>query len=250
MAFRYFDGSYAAGGQYYDTLRPKDVPAVNMDSAFKVSSDTAVVVSAFSLAFIGHFQAPKYYHHLRSRSVRRFNMVTIGGYTLAAAVFLAAMTFGALTFGHHAEGMILNNYSSEDPLATAARIGVLIAVAFGFPLIFTALRDSVFQALHLDGQRPEMWFGVTLCLLLPILLIGISVNDLGLVNDLVGSIFGALTSLIFPGILLVLTYRQHGDKFCRSIEGKGLSGGLLVCGCLLLLGGSTIVCLQKAGVHL
>merc|ERR1712151_973117 len=101
----------------------------------------------------------------------------------------------------------------------------------------TALRDSVFQTLCLEGRRPEMWFGVTLVLLLPILLIGVSLNDLGLVNELVGSIFGAMISLIFPGSLLALAYKQFGRKFCHPAEGKGLAGMLLACGILLLLGG-------------
>merc|ERR1712151_312248 len=114
----------------------------------------------------------------------------------------------------------------------------------------TALRDSVFQTLCLEGRRPEMWFGVTLVLLLPILLIGISLNDLGLVNELVGSIFGALISTIFPGPLLPLTYKQFGRKFCHPAEGKGLAGGLLTWGFLILFSESTLSCLQKAGVHL
>jgi len=250
MALRYFDGSYFPGGQYYDTPRPIGTSALNSKNLFKVSSGTSLVLCAFSLAYIGHFQAPKYYHQLRNRSVRRFNLATIGGFSIASLVFLAAMAFGYLTFGHHADGMILNNYSTEDPLATVARVGVLIAVAFGFPLVFTTMRDSVVQGLRLDGQRPETWFGVTLGLLLPILLIGISVRDLGLVNELIGAIFGSLISLIFPGLLLLLTYRKLGGKFCGPAEGKLFAGVLLSCGLVLLVGGTTLTCLEKAGVHL
>mmetsp|Transcript_28307 Transcript_28307/g.45457 ORF Transcript_28307/g.45457 Transcript_28307/m.45457 type:complete len:452 (-) Transcript_28307:201-1556(-) len=251
MAVRYFDGSYAPGGQYYGTLDERQLPDLNPPPRmFKLGPKTALLVCSLSTAYIAHFQAPKFYHQLRQRSMRRFNVVTAASFSLASVVFLATMSFGFLTFGRHSQGNILENYSTKDPLATVARTGMSVAVAFGFPIVFTGLRDSTLEVLGLSGARRRWFFTSTLGLLVPLVVAACFFDDLGSVNEYTGSIFGSLTSLIYPAVLCYLTLKLLGDKFDGPTAGKIVAFFLFAVGFLQLTVGTTFVSLDLAGVSL
>jgi len=72
---------------------------------------------------------------------------------------------------------------------------------------------------------------------------GCLLTDLGLVNALGGAIFGALITLIFPGVLL-LGASKMGKKGWPSGE-RTMMIFVIVLGVILLMFGSTIVLLKK-----
>lgn len=244
MAIRFFDNSYRPGGEYYADVTKKNIPDFGegvSNTLFKIGPNTAKLVSVLALAYIAHFQAPKFYHQLRDRSVPRFNAVTATSFGLASVVFGCSLTFGYLTFGIHSPGNILQGYSTHDHLATSARAGMTVAVGFGFPIIFTGLRDSTLEAFGLSGHRRRIWFSITAVLLFPSTVIACLVRDLGTVNGLVGAILGALTTIVFPAVLCHLAFKEHGTKFCSRVEGIVAPPLLLLIGGALLVGGTASV---------
>eukprot|EP00931_Biecheleriopsis_adriatica_P056693 TRINITY_DN33605_c0_g1_i1.p1 TRINITY_DN33605_c0_g1~~TRINITY_DN33605_c0_g1_i1.p1 ORF type:complete len:452 (+),score=88.29 TRINITY_DN33605_c0_g1_i1:53-1408(+) len=245
---RYFSGTYKPGGVNYDDISEEFRPYFGEGIAktlFRVDASTLVLVSSLATAYIAHFQAPKFYHQLRNRSVRRFNMVTAGSFGLASTMFVATMLFGYLTFGQHAQGNILRNYSTKSPFATASRIGMVIAVCFGFPVVFTGFRDAALESLAWNGRRRSIWVVLTIALLAPIVLVASLVRDLGVVNGLTGSILGSLTTMAYPAMLCFLTFKMAGSKFCKPLEAN-MVAVLVLLGSVFLAIFGTVQVLQKA----
>ncbi|CAE8735426.1 unnamed protein product [Polarella glacialis] len=243
MAVRYADGSYQPGGFYFDKIKAKDRPdfgSLGRPAIWTTGPATLVLIGSLSTAFLAHYNAPKFYHQLRRRSTRRFNIAVSAGFAAALVIFLCAMAFGYLTFGKNCEGLILSNYAVEDPLAGASRAAILLAVVFGFPIAFTGLRDNSTQLLGLDGGRRRIHFGMTCALLVVISALCSALDDLGLVNSLGGAILGSLITLVWPGLLVYLTYRQLPKSFSQ-LEGGIVSLLVAVLGVCLLIFGSGII---------
>jgi len=253
MQMRLADGSYAPGGQFYELIEERNrVSWGDQDGPdmFGFSVTTFVLLSSLATAFIAHYNAPKFYVQMRKRSPRRFNRVIIVAFSIAFGIYVWVMSVGYLTFGKNCRGLILNNYSERDPWASAARIAIGIAVLFGFPLSFTALRDSSMAVLGMPGDKKCYFYTTTLILLTIITTAGCLLHDLGLVNSLGGAIFGALITMVFPGYLLYRTSRllAKGHKGIHGVFPKAEQSwtiGIISCGVVLLCFGSTIVLLKK-----
>mmetsp|Transcript_44182 Transcript_44182/g.116922 ORF Transcript_44182/g.116922 Transcript_44182/m.116922 type:complete len:497 (+) Transcript_44182:125-1615(+) len=254
MQFRLADGSYAPEGKYYEIIpEPKRVSWGDADGPdlFGFSVTTFVLLSSLATAFIAHYNAPKFYVQMRRRSPRRFNRAIIVAFGIAFAIYVWVMTVGYLTFGKHCDGLILNNYSERDPWASAARVAIGIAVLFGFPLSFTALRDSFMSVAGIPAEKKRFFFPVTITLLAIITVLGCLLHDLGLVNSLGGAIFGALITLIFPGYLLYRASRLQAKGSKYILGGifpkaeQSVTIAVICAGVVLLCFGSSIVLLKK-----
>ncbi|CAE8719939.1 unnamed protein product, partial [Polarella glacialis] len=112
------------------------------------------------------------------------------------------------------------------------------------------LRDSTLEVLGLSGARRRWFFTSTLGLLVPLVVAACFFDDLGSVNEYTGSIFGSLTSLIYPAVLCYLTLKLLGDKFDGPTAGKIAAFFLFAVGFLQLTVGTTFVSLDLAGVSL
>jgi amino acid permease len=64
-------------------------------------------------------------------------------YIISALVFIIVSVTGFLTFGSISDGLILNNYSTQDSLMTLSRAAVALSLVFTYPLPFVGLRDGV-----------------------------------------------------------------------------------------------------------
>ncbi|CAE7176202.1 Slc38a1, partial [Symbiodinium pilosum] len=104
MIWRFLDGSYHPGGQFYDSQTPgTHVSWGDSGEAetWTISLSTLTLVSSMSTAFLAHYNAPKFYHQLRNRGSRRFLVATLASFTLALVLFVACMVVGYLTFGQN-----------------------------------------------------------------------------------------------------------------------------------------------------
>eukprot|EP00928_Gymnodinium_smaydae_P046736 TRINITY_DN31154_c0_g1_i1.p1 TRINITY_DN31154_c0_g1~~TRINITY_DN31154_c0_g1_i1.p1 ORF type:complete len:460 (+),score=61.78 TRINITY_DN31154_c0_g1_i1:56-1435(+) len=245
MQVRLLDGSYAEGGQYYNATTPK-LQAYFPDGGpdyWGISIQTVVFLGSLSTAFIAHYNAPKFYSHMKERSAQNFNKVVGAAFVVAYIIYVWIMIVGYLTFGAHCNGDILQNYSTDDPGATMGRIAISAAVICGFPLSFTALRDATISVFGLEKDRKRVFFLVTFCLLIPINTIAFHLDDLGLVNSLGGAIFGSLITMIFPGVLIRFCYINLEDKFSRMEANLNwVTIGFGVC---LLCFGTTVNYMKK-----
>ena len=111
--------------------------------------DTSIfnLVGMLSSAYVAHYNAPKFWAELKNPTTARYDTVVTAAFGFAALMYLVVMCVGFLTFGKSSSGLILNNYSSGDKLATVARIAIGTGILCGYPLTFTALRDGAMEIL-------------------------------------------------------------------------------------------------------
>lgn len=241
MTVRFADGSYSPSGKFYNSIEERYRP--NFDGGtnmWGVSVSSFLLLDTLSTAFIAHYNGPKFYSQLRDASPVRWNSTVSVGFLISLLIYLWIMTVGYLTFGKACQGNILDNYSGRDAGATAARMAILLAVMFGYPLAFTALRDSTISILRLSGQRRRVFCTVTLILIGCITTLGCLVQSLGFINSFIGGLCAAPITLIFPGVLHLSAAKL---THVAQVE-KMLSSGAVGLGVVLTLAGTSISVLK------
>jgi len=191
-----------------------------------VTPSTLVLVCALSTAISAHYNAPRYWSQLRSRSVGRFNRVVSVSFGIAVVLCVTAMSAGFLTFGAQTRGNVLNNYSTSDPLATIARLSVACSVVCTYPLAFTGLRDGVMSLLEVTSSRRNHLL-TTLILLSAITVSALVLKNVAFVVNLGGAIFGALIVYIFPSVLFLRTTPRASGAERRAARATVCAGVLL-----------------------
>jgi len=239
MGVRYFDGSYLPGGRYAAMLAPAFSPAFAAAPApWRVTVKSLVLACSLSTAFIAHYNAPKFYGGLANRSEARFNAVSAVSFSTAIVLFGAVMALGYLTFGTASQGLILNNYATRDPLATVARVAIGSSIVFTYPLAFTGLRDGVSSLLSVpETDRSKL----TVALLGAITALALVVRNVGFVNNLGGSIFGAAIIYIFPALLLLSARAKAGASAAEVVFARAT----IVGGAVLAVLGSVVSVLKE-----
>lgn len=225
IVLRFFDGSYAAGGRYF-VGAGAGASAVVPGGPWAVTPSTLVLVCALSTAISAHYNAPRYWSQLRSRSVGRFNRVVSVSFGIAVVLCVTAMSAGFLTFGAQTRGNVLNNYSTSDPLATIARLSVACSVVCTYPLAFTGLRDGVMSLLEVTSSRRNHLL-TTLILLSAITVSALVLKNVAFVVNLGGAIFGALIVYIFPSVLFLRTTPRASGAERRAARATVCAGVLL-----------------------
>eukprot|EP00815_Leptocylindrus_aporus_P007902 CAMPEP_0116070532 /NCGR_PEP_ID=MMETSP0322-20121206/13116_1 /TAXON_ID=163516 /ORGANISM="Leptocylindrus danicus var. apora, Strain B651" /LENGTH=382 /DNA_ID=CAMNT_0003558459 /DNA_START=174 /DNA_END=1322 /DNA_ORIENTATION=- len=143
MAFRYFGGSYAAGGKFFTDVAPSlQASFGEVGASGVVSANAFILICMLSTAYMAHFNAPKYYLELKNNTIERYNKVVATSFGISIAIFALVSSFGFLTFGAASNGLILNNYSNKDSIMVFSRIAVAISIVFPYHLTF-GFRDGV-----------------------------------------------------------------------------------------------------------
>eukprot|EP00413_Alexandrium_margalefii_P007320 CAMPEP_0204528686 /NCGR_PEP_ID=MMETSP0661-20131031/9660_1 /ASSEMBLY_ACC=CAM_ASM_000606 /TAXON_ID=109239 /ORGANISM="Alexandrium margalefi, Strain AMGDE01CS-322" /LENGTH=401 /DNA_ID=CAMNT_0051534677 /DNA_START=24 /DNA_END=1229 /DNA_ORIENTATION=- len=241
MTVRRLDGSYAPGGAFFDAA----LAAGSASGRWSVNVSTLVLVSTLGTACSAHYNAPRFYEQLRNRSVGRFNTVVAVSFSVAVAMCLTAMCAGFQTFGAASRGNILLNYSTRDPLATAARIAVSSSVVCTYPLAFTGLRDGVLSLLGVPATKRNFCLA-TVGLLSTVTGLAWVIQNVAFVVNLGGAVFGALTVYIFPCVLFLLLKRKKARGPERQLAKATVVGGVL----LALLGSVVAVLTEFAPARL
>mmetsp|Transcript_53478 Transcript_53478/g.154223 ORF Transcript_53478/g.154223 Transcript_53478/m.154223 type:complete len:381 (+) Transcript_53478:2-1144(+) len=247
MQLRYLDGSYAPGGKFYSMIDERYAPVFDDGVDYwGTSITTFVLLGNLSSAFIAHYNAPKFFSQMKVQTVSHFNSAVTLAFLFSLMIYLWIMAVGYLTFGTAADGLILNNYAESDWGATVARAAIGFAVVFGFPLAFTALRDSTISTFNLDRQSTGVFRAVTFCLLLPIASVACFVRDLGLVNSLLGAFFGGMIVLAYPGLLTYFAgTNTPGGKCEFSIMTTRISWTWVILGFVMSTLGSSVIIVNK-----
>lgn len=222
MAIRYFDGSYAPGGKFFDGLPL--VPIFSGDG-FKLNHLTFVLLSMLSTAYIAHYSAPTFYNELQNPTMTRFNTVVGGAFGASIAFFLFIMGIGYSTFGGNTLGFVLNNYSRSDSLATVARFAIGIALLTGYPFTFSALREGILDFMKVPThQRSKMSTPVTLGMLSVLTMLALVLKDVGFVVSVSGALFGCLLMFIVPAVMNIRLLTASGGNKSEVFFNYGIVG--------------------------
>ena len=204
MGIRWFGKAYQVGGTYYDTqLTP---PVFGTAGARAALSPKALVLACMlSNAYIAHFNAPKFLTELKNPTMKRFHQVIGWSFGVSVALYGIVTGFGFLTFGAASNGLILNNYSTADLLASFSRIAVALSITFSYPLIFVGTRDALMDLFNVKQQdrSNKLLNQMTLAILGVVTLLAAKLTDLGLVASISGATFGTALVFIYPAIMFL-----------------------------------------------
>ena len=212
MMIRCLDGSYQEGGIYFDSIKPDFQPSFGHETSWNLTV-LPFVCMVFN-SYIMHYNTPRFYMELKDRSVPRFTLAVSWSFGLAAIILILIAGAGYLTFGQNSSPYILNNYSPEDPLATASRIGVFLSTLLMYPIAFFGVRDGILDVFGVPHylQTSRNLDVVSVLVLSFLTVTAIFVDDLGMINAVGGGALATFLCFIFPALmyrqLVVNSFRQ------------------------------------------
>jgi amino acid permease len=152
MGVRCFDGSYAAGGAFVQTLVPSLQPSFGHTPLRVLAPTSLLLGSMAATAYLVHFVAPDFYHNLQDNTESRFTILTATGFSIMAVLSCAITAMGFLTFGGNSAGMILNNYSTSDMGASACRFLMALSLIGSYPFAFSPMKSGLMTMLQNKGK--------------------------------------------------------------------------------------------------
>jgi amino acid permease len=251
IALRYFDGTYAKGGEFFSAIDAHLRPKPATFGLWHLSTGTSILFNMFSTSYMAHTNAVKFYNELEGRSVSRFTAVVGAAMGAATVMYLLVMTMGFETFGLNSQGLVLNNYHvSKDVLATFGRVATAISIIGAHPLLFTGLRDSFLNIIPDSlSEKPSAWYVSTVLLLASATGLSLLAKDVGLIVSLVGSSLGAVIVYVFPAVMYLHLLRK--DKLLPRSKSEMMVLHLCVLfGVVSGIGGTVITLIQAFAPHL
>ncbi|KAH9259422.1 hypothetical protein BASA81_002465 [Batrachochytrium salamandrivorans] len=167
-----------------------------------------------------HYNAPKFYAELEDASAARFSLAS--GAAVAGALLIYG-TFGAIsyeTFKGDTAVNVLTNYSASSSVAVVARFAMLVVVLTTYPLVYQAMKSSLFS-----GNSTWGGWKLDLVLVSSTALPAALLTDIGLVLDFKGSVLGGMVSLLIP-CLAYLQVLKHSEAAMPLAAGMEALGGI------------------------
>jgi amino acid permease len=151
---------------------------------------------------------------LKKRTVVRYAKVVVSSFSISALYYVFVTSFGFLTFGGASAGMILNNYSTHDILASISRACVGFSLIFGYPLIFVGFRDAMLDVFLIpqELQTAANLNAITIVLLTLITILAMFLEDLGVVVAFGGGGLSTIVVFIVPTLMFNKSIELLGDK--------------------------------------
>ena len=234
-------GAYKPGTALHDAVAPALRPKFGGALAF--TPKVFVLVSILASAFLCHFVAPQFYNELapgegpaadaKPRKMKRFSLLTAGGFGLSALLTAVVMAAGFLTFGGAADGYILNNYAPTDRLAQLARVAIGSQIVFTYPFIHLGLRDSTTDLLKaiFGSAPPRVPTSVGIVTLITAL--ALRVTNLGLIAAVTGALVSTSIGYILPSLMFGQTLAK---RVADGDAGRGTRLELLLSRAITALG--------------
>lgn len=177
-------------------------------STSQSSGNAAILISMLSTAYMAHYNAPKFYWELSNRTSEKYTTVVYQSFIGAIAIMIVICSMGFLTFGTNSQSLILNNYSTRDPLMSLSRWAVVLSLIFSYPLAFVGVRDGIYNLFNIqskssatNNRRTNQI--VTIAILSIITLVAAIMKDIRVILSLGGATFGNLLAYVFPAFMVV-----------------------------------------------
>ena len=221
MGIRYFDGTYDSNldGRYVhdldDTLRPS---FGTYNGSW--SGGVLVFITMVYEAFVAHYNAPRFLTELKQPTMKRYGILVGIAFGSSSLVYIVMTAFGFLTFGGNCDGYILNNYSTNDPLATLCRVAIAFSVLFTYPIVFVGFRDGILDVLELPSsvQTSNRMNVLTVVLLVIITILAGFCRDLGFINAVGGGTLATAIVFVFPAFMFRAALRNRLEPTTRKEE--------------------------------
>lgn len=190
-------------------------------------------LGAMSFAFVCHHNSFLVYNSLKKRTPENWRLVTrISIWTsFALSVLMALM--GYLSFFSLTKGDILNNFAPDDSAINFSRILLSFTMVFTYPMEQFVARHCMLTLVYGDNFTNVHFYTVTVMLWGVSVIIGLVLDDLGVVLEVTGALTASMLGYIIPAVVffieadvtltkqfwdMVNVWRQQSDVFSTSLR--------------------------------
>lgn len=215
MGLRWLSKSYQPGGEFFATQLTEPIFGT-AGAAAGFSPKALILACMLSNAYIAHFNAPKFLSELKNNTMARFTQVIAWSFGASILIYSAMTAFGFLTFGAASNGLILNNYSTKDAIASISRVAIAISITFSYPLLFVGTRDGLLDLFKISNEKRtnSLINKISVGILAAVTLIASQVTDLGMIASVGGATFGTALVYVYPVIMFL---KQQKKKTSETI---------------------------------
>ena len=219
MALRYFDGSYREGGKFFATLPEHLLPKFAERGSTKIADlllnpKIFILISMLSTAYMAHYNASKFYWELENNTLKRYQTVVGTSFGISLLLFVVVASFGFATFGTNCAGLVLQNYSTNDPLMSLSRVAVALSILFSYPLAFVGVREGLLDLIQVPQSKRSnrLLNAVTLVLLSIITGMAYVLKDLRKLLAFNGATWGNAVIYLLPTYMFVSCVKNKLPK--------------------------------------
>ena len=219
MGLRWASKAYQPGGAFYS----QGAVFGTAGASAALSPQALILMCMLSNAYIAHFNAPKFLKELKNNTMARFHQVIAWSFGTSVALYGLITSFGFLTFGAASNGLVLNNYATQDFLMSLSRIAVAVSITCSYPLIFVGTRDGLmdlFRVQNRDGLLNQLTVGI----LGVVTLLASQLTDLGLVASVGGATFGTALVFVYPAVMFWKSQKGKQTKESLVAAAIGVLG--------------------------
>lgn len=146
------------------------------------------------------------YHEMNPRTVRGMTKAIVAAMSFATFAYISAGTLGSLDFGHGTKSNILLNYQHPNQTAyiAIAFLGFGFTITFSFPVCLFPPRDAILQLLGYENvYTTPSWTRmlVSTCIAAGSLAVGLFIQDIVVVFNVVGGLCASSLIFVFPSII-------------------------------------------------
>lgn len=150
---------------------------------------------------MAHYNAHIFYWELNNNTMERYNLVVNVSFAISVLLFIAVGSFGFATFGISCNGLVLNNYSTQDTFMNVSRIAVALSIIFSYPLCFVGVRDGILDMLQVEKRNDRLKNSVTVASLTVITALAYKLQNLGKLLAINGATWGNAVIYLMPAYM-------------------------------------------------
>jgi amino acid permease len=210
MGLRWYQGSYLPGGAFFTSQLA--APVFGAAGASAAMSPKALILTCMlSNAYIAHFNSPRFLSELKDNTMARFHQVIGWSFGVSVALYALITAAGFLTFGAASNGLVLNNYSTQDLLMSFSRVAVAVSITCSYPLIFVGTRDGLMDFFKVSAEKRtnQLLNKLTFGIMGLVTIIASQLTDLGLVASVGGATFGTALVFVYPTIMFLKSQKKR-----------------------------------------